>query len=200
MRSERDFWSRRRAAVDAERTAERDAVAKIDTAKANAALEDRPENNVLDELGLPVPETVHSGGEAQKFMAQAVPEYLRRRALRALWKSNPALACLDGLNDYDGDFTNAATDAPGVKTAYRVGKGLKAHLDHLASLEEPALNTSAEEDIPVAAASSPDNSETILADASDTPEGDDRVETPEDEPMQIARPRRMAFAFDTGAA
>jgi len=62
-----------------------------------------------------------------------VPERLRRRALRQLWRLNPVLANLDGLNDYDGDFTNAATDAPGVKTAYQVGKGL---LRHVQALEE----------------------------------------------------------------
>ena len=58
---------------------------------------------------------------------------LRRRAMRQLWRLNPVLANLDGLNDYDGDFTNAATDAPGVKTAYQVGKGL---LRHVQALEE----------------------------------------------------------------
>jgi hypothetical protein len=53
--------------------------------------------------------------------------------MRQLWRLNPVLANLDGLNDYDGDFTNAATDAPGVKTAYQVGKGL---LRHVQALEE----------------------------------------------------------------
>ena len=43
------------------------------------------------------------------FMNDKVPEKLRRMALRKLWRSNPILANLDGLNDYDEDFTDAAT-------------------------------------------------------------------------------------------
>jgi len=35
------------------------------------------------------------------FLQAGVPEELRNRALRKLWTSNPLLANLDGLNDYD---------------------------------------------------------------------------------------------------
>ncbi len=38
------------------------------------------------------------------FMADGVPEELKRLALRKLWLSDPVLANLDGLNDYDEDF------------------------------------------------------------------------------------------------
>jgi hypothetical protein len=37
-------------------------------------------------------------------MREGVPEALRNRALRKLWLSDPVLANLDGLNDYDEDF------------------------------------------------------------------------------------------------
>ncbi len=39
------------------------------------------------------------------FMNQKVPEFIRRKALSKLWLSNPVLANIDGLNDYDEDFT-----------------------------------------------------------------------------------------------
>jgi hypothetical protein len=55
--------------------------------------------------------------------------------MRRLWRLNPVLAVLDGLNDYDGDYTNAATDAPGVKTSYQVGKGLLRHVEALAKAQ-----------------------------------------------------------------
>jgi hypothetical protein len=58
-----------------------------------------------------------------RFLGEGVPEALRQRALRQLWRSNPILANVDGLNDYDGDFTDAALAVDVLKTAHRVGKG-----------------------------------------------------------------------------
>lgn len=52
------------------------------------------------------------------FMHERVPEAIRRRALRKLWHSDPIFATLDGMNDYDEDFTDAATVVEGLKAAY----------------------------------------------------------------------------------
>lgn len=57
------------------------------------------------------------------FMKANAPEHLRRLALRKLWGTNPVFAVLDGLNDYDEDFTNAALAVEGLQSAYKVGKG-----------------------------------------------------------------------------
>src|SRR5665811_1535073 len=59
-----------------------------------------------------------------KFMKSGVPESVRKRALRMLWGSNPILANVDGLNDYDEDFTDAALAVKGLlKTSYKPGSG-----------------------------------------------------------------------------
>ncbi len=58
-----------------------------------------------------------------KFMGEHVPEALRRRALRQLWRSDPILANLDGLCDYDDDFTDAALAVKVLETAHQVGQG-----------------------------------------------------------------------------
>lgn len=58
-----------------------------------------------------------------QFMEKGVPEAIRRRALRKLWHSNPILANLDGLNDYDEDFTDAALAVDVLQSAYKVGRG-----------------------------------------------------------------------------
>ncbi len=58
-----------------------------------------------------------------RFLEDDVPEALKRRALRQLWRSSPVLANVDGLNDYDEDFTDAALAVETLKTAYQVGKG-----------------------------------------------------------------------------
>lgn len=126
-----DFWSRRKAKVEAEAEAEERKVEEDQVRATQAELEEKTDAEVLAELGLPDPDTLEPGQDIAGFMNKAVPERLRRRAMRQLWKLNPVLANLDGLNDYDGDFTNAATDAPGVATAYKVGKGLMKHIEAL---------------------------------------------------------------------
>lgn len=58
-----------------------------------------------------------------RFLKDGVPEALKRRALRQLWRSDPILANVDGLNDYDGDFTDAAMVVDVLKTVHKVGRG-----------------------------------------------------------------------------
>lgn len=57
------------------------------------------------------------------FMKSWVPGPLRQSALRKLWTTNPALAVLDGLNDYDLDYTDAAMQAGKVVSSYVPGRG-----------------------------------------------------------------------------
>ncbi len=57
------------------------------------------------------------------FLAKNVPEAIKRAALRKLWVSDPVLANLDRLNDYDEDYSFVDTVVSAVRTSYRVGKG-----------------------------------------------------------------------------
>lgn len=101
------------------------------TAESEPSVEDQeltineslPEHELLQKYNLPDPDSIQLGTDITGFMRAEIPEFLRRKALRALWKSNPVLAVLDGLNDYDEDFTSAATATKGVKTLYKVGQG-----------------------------------------------------------------------------
>lgn len=103
------------------------------------------------------------------FMRNDVPKWLRRKALRKLWRSNPVLANLDGLNDYDEDYTDAAMVVPDVKTAWRVGRGYL--LDDLPA-EEPA----AEDGEGLVSATSADGVDGVQPDVAETTEAvpDDR--------------------------
>jgi hypothetical protein len=66
-------------------------------------------------------------------MRSGVPKRLRNMALRRVWRLDPVLANLDGLNDYDEDYTDAAMlVGAAVKTVYQVGKGGAAHLQEAA--------------------------------------------------------------------
>ncbi len=94
------------------------------TAEPVDSATDKTDAEILDELGLPDPDILVKGDDFAAFLRASVPARLRNRALRRLWVSDPVLANLDGLNDYEQDFTDAATVMPGLKTAYQVGRGL----------------------------------------------------------------------------
>jgi hypothetical protein len=121
-------WSRRKRGAEPEPVVGPEVPVAAPEPDAPAPGEpERTDAEILEELGLPDPDGLKMGDDFSAFMAKAVPERLRRRALRKLWGSNPVLACLDGLNDYDGDFTTPTGPAPLIATAYRVGKGFITH-------------------------------------------------------------------------
>jgi hypothetical protein len=181
-----DFWSRRKAAVLAE--------AETPDQPPQPAFDKMSDAEILTELDLPDPDHLIAGDDIRGFMARAVPERLKRRALRQLWSLNPALANLDGLIDYGDDFTDAAVVLPDMKTAYQVGRGMLAHVQALADAAERAAHPV---DVAVAA---------LPADAEDAPETPDVIAPVKiadalpptmDDAMEPATPapRRMRFAF-----
>ncbi len=131
MSGRSDIWSRRKAAVEAEARAAETAKAEAAIAEQHQALEAKSDEEVLAELDLPDPATLKPGDDFAAFLKQAVPERIRRVALRQLWASNPALANLDGLVEYGEDYTDAATVIENMSTTYQVGKGMKAHVDEM---------------------------------------------------------------------
>ncbi|WP_172327367.1 DUF3306 domain-containing protein [Mangrovicoccus sp. HB161399] len=191
-----DFWSRRKAAVAAEAHAGEEALEAARRAEAEAALEARSDAELLEEAGLPQPEEITGGEMARKFLEAQLPRRLKNRALRALWRSNPVLACLDGLNDYDTDFTDAATCTPDLKTTYQVGKGMLAHLEHAGRAKEPPAPAAA---VPPGDAAGPGMAE---AEESPAPAAPDlaaeavRDETDPEGPALPASSRRMRFRFE----
>ena len=90
----------------------------IEGAEAEAQSE-----NVAAELENVDIEALTYDSDYTQFMQEGVPEALKRRALRQLWRSDPILANVDGLNDYDGDFTDAALAVDVLKTIHKVGRG-----------------------------------------------------------------------------
>src|SRR5699024_8844718 len=91
--------------------------APAEPARAEAAADGTPEKTdeeILRELGLPDPETLAKGDSIAGFLRAGVPTRLRNRALRRMWLSDPVFANLDGLNDYEEDFTDAATVVKGM--------------------------------------------------------------------------------------
>ena len=137
--AETDFWSRRKADVEAEAQVSVQAQQAEETAVLEADQAEKTDIELLEELGLPDPDSMMMGDDFSAFMSKAVPDRLRRRALRRLWLANPALANLDGLLDYGEDFTDSATVIENMQTAYQVGKGMTEHvLEMVRQAEEEA--------------------------------------------------------------
>ncbi|UWR25690.1 DUF3306 domain-containing protein [Sulfitobacter sp. S223] len=196
------FWTTRRAAVAAEAQADQNASLEAASEAQEAALAERDDVELLSELGLPAPEELLSGEQLRAFLKAQLPQRLKSRALRAFWRTNPVLACLDGLNDYEDDYTAAATAGKAVNTLYVVGKGFAPPVaDALEKImeedEEPALIAMSERSVPDV--SPPQAVEVETQDAEEYDVAGSEVERDEEEFAAITTPRRMRFTFSTDA-
>ena len=196
----RDFWSRRRQAVEAEKRAETEARDDEKAGEERQALEEKPDEEVLAELDLPDPDSLRQGDDFSAFMTKAVPERLRRRALRRLWLSNPVLANLDELVDYGEDFTDAATVVADLQSVYQVGKGMVREEDPDEAAADQAGTADTDPGPGDEAASAEPSGETESdpeeAAAASGPEGEAPEPGAEEEAPAEPRARRhMRFAF-----
>ena len=66
---------------------------------------------------------MQQGDDFKPLLAVGIPEVVKRAALRKLWRSNPVFGILDGLNDYDLDYTLKPGLVEQVRSAYQAGKG-----------------------------------------------------------------------------
>ncbi|MEL6597368.1 MAG: DUF3306 domain-containing protein [Pseudomonadota bacterium] len=200
MTRERNFWSARRQAVEAEAQAEEAAKVAAVEAEEARALEEKSDDEILAELELPAPESLKAGDDFTKFMAKAVPDRIRRRALRVLWRSNPVLANVDMLVDYGEDFTDGANVIENMQTAYQVGKGMMKHVEEMArqaaekdapAVEEGDVTPEQEPDVEIAVVAEveTDADEDVSAPAYEF------EDTDEDATPAPAK-RRMRFAFE----
>ncbi len=199
MSAQPDFWSRRKAAVAAEERVREEAELEVRTAEEQAALEERPDEEVLAELDLPDPDSMKQGDDFSAFMSDAVPQRLRRRALRQLWRSNPVLANLDNLVDYGEDYTDAALVMENLQSAYQVGKGMLKHLEAMAEAAEKAekaVGEPAEDENGAAGveAQAEETGEPAIEAGAGTPLALPEAPAMEETPVARAKPR-MRFAF-----
>lgn len=99
-------------------------------------------------------ETLNYNSDYQVFFKKGVPEHLKNMAMRKLWISNPVLANVDGLNEYDENFADPALNT--FKSIWDVGKGyltdedkhtpVKEAVSSLADPEEEGADQSTEQD------------------------------------------------------
>lgn len=191
-------WSRRKAAVAAEAVAEDRAVEDAVIAEQHEALAEKTDVEILEELGLPDPDAMVQGDDFKAFLSKTVPAHLRKRALRKLWRSNPVLACVDGLNDYDDDYLTGSYGQGPISTTYQVGKGMLSHLLEmerqkealLSQIEEDATSEVSEEHL-----DSEEQEGLIITQTDAILPLESEIEMQEAEPM-MPTPRRMTFHFE----
>ncbi len=113
----RDFQEER-ADVPAAMPSEQDDEAERKELEANRLAAEAVD---IDALG--------KGDDFTVFFKRGVPRALRSKALRKLWRTNPVLANLDGLNDYDTDFNAPAANR--YVSLWQAGQGyLSRERDH----------------------------------------------------------------------
>ena len=207
MSGEPTFWARRRAAVAAEEAEAQKARQAEALAEEHSKLEDQSDAEILEQLDLPDPDDMQMGDDFTAFMAKAVPDRIRRRALRKLWLSNPVLANVDMLVDYGEDFTDSATVIENLQTTYQVGKGMLKHVQEMARQEEEKARALEERDAPdndieeidEIDESAPQDNDMLLAETTETP-ADPPVAPDEERTIAAPTPRRMKFKTQETAA
>ncbi|OEY66431.1 DUF3306 domain-containing protein [Marinobacter sp. X15-166B] len=192
-------WSRQKAEAARKQEAPPPPVVEAELspeAQELAVNETLPEQDVLVKYGLPDPDAIVLGTDITGFMRKEIPELLRRKALRALWKSNPVLAVLDGLNDYDEDFTDAGLTVKGAKSLYKVGQGFVDRAKKLAGQvdgEAEAVASTTDYVRPPGAAEASESDAPLETDAADQPEGPAEVSHVDSEPSQTDEDQTPRF-------
>ena len=121
---------------------------------------------------LPDPETLDASSDFSVFLGRDVPIETHRQALRRLWRLDPIYNRVDGLDDYCEDYTDTAKVVKGLRTAYKVGRGLLEQIGDAEARPDQAPRT----------AEAGDEAERIAAASDDpTPPGPD-IPAPQPDP------------------
>ena len=110
-------WSRRKRGLDAEPAAAPDPKPDVRASAPSAQ-----ENDAFADFDF---DSLNFTSDYKRFMASAVPDQVRSKALRKLWTSTDIIARADELDDYLEDFREEAMALPAelVRSAYRIGRG-----------------------------------------------------------------------------
>jgi len=151
-------WSRRKRGELAPGAPETETAAELPQSGPQSGPQSRPQSEADTDAGdpeviakLPDIDNLTEETDFTAFLQDGVPEALRRKALRRLWRLNPVFANLDGLNDYDEDFSAGGIIAENIKTIYKVGKG------YLDEDEDETEDETGEEGAAAVADSEPDS-------------------------------------------
>ena len=197
-------WARRKAEVLEEDKRE-EAVAAA-TPETDGAVDEQNRPVTEEEIAaLPDPDKLEHGADFKPFLRPGVPQALRQRALRRIWRVNPAIGFLDGMNEYDLDYTDAATVVDNLKTAYQVGRGfvIPEEDDKPSSADvaaTPPSSEEAEDDAVLAADSDEETDEELKSSVTEAENAScEKDEEPAALPDDMALPADKPAISDTEA-
>lgn len=153
--------------------------------------DERTDEEILAELGLPDPDDLTLGDDFTGFMSKAVPDRLRRRALRQLWRANPVLANVDGLVEYGEDYTDSAMVVENLQTLYQVGKGMFVETEEPDEPEEvnaPGAEGASDVAAPAAAAETEAETEAETVDMVETAQSEMVIDESQAAPRRDDQP------------
>ncbi|MEM8689193.1 MAG: DUF3306 domain-containing protein [Pseudomonadota bacterium] len=163
-------WAKRKQAVraaedleESEAEAKVEAEAEPETEEEAMALLAERDPELAEEISSLDLDNLAYEDDFTVFMQNKVPDIIRRKALSKLWLSHPLLANLDGLNEYDEDYTQAADAAEMVRKAFEAAR----------LREEEAAKKKAREALAANEVPAEPNDEPERADADDLVEDDD---------------------------
>lgn len=125
-------WSRRKHAAQAEKTGTEKDLPQSDAVEDSGPL-------VLTDADMPPVETLDEHSDYSGFLSPGVSEELRKLALRKLFHL-PSFSVRDGLDDYDGDYTEFAKlgDLVTADMKHVMEVEAKRKLEQMAALDEQA--------------------------------------------------------------
>ena len=136
-------WSGRKTALREKLPIKKATVSDYD----EVALPDRQDVNEVENMAvpedLPDVDALNKDSDFSLFMREGTPEHLKKIALRKLFNSDPAFSVLDGLNDYDEDYSMVGMVTEAVSTRYKPGRGMVDSEDEK-NADEEAKNLSDE--------------------------------------------------------
>ncbi len=74
-------------------------------------------------------DALDNASDYTRFLKTNVPAAIQKKALRKLWTSDSVFEVLDGMNDYDEDFTGDGLAGRVFRTAHEIGRGFLAGHD-----------------------------------------------------------------------
>ena len=145
-------WSRRKQAA---REAEREPAPQRSAPQAPTGAADAAAPEADRTPALPDPATLDESSDFSVFLGKDVPVETQRAALRRLWRLDPIYNRVDGLDDYCADFSDRATVVQGLRTAYKVGRGMLEQIGdgQTPPDQTPTAGQSRDEPPPIAAGS-----------------------------------------------
>lgn len=152
----------------------------FDTDAVFAGIEEQELTEEQQEVvaALPPVESLVEGSDFTPFLKDEVPEFMKRKALRMLWRASPFFNFRDGLNDYDEDFNVVHRVIDEMVGNYKVGRGHLSEEELRDMMPEEARRAFDEdeeevEDDTVEGVDASANGELVNAKSSDTNENED---------------------------